>query len=247
MKRHASMIWLASLLVPSRLRSEWKEEWHAELEFIRRTRPSEAIRFARGAFRDAAWLRRNSGFGPMDSPASCLAVLAGIFAVAAFVAFGFAGPRTLLSRIRIPLAYALLLQIGPAIVVLPSCARIALGDPLRRRAAAHLVLKLGLLVPLVFCTALIASWLIVPSGFGLVCMVGYLLAFRWALDDHRRRCPVCLYHLSMPTPLGNSSRVLLDWYGTELICTRGHGMLYVSEVPYTSWGANRWLGLGRIE
>jgi hypothetical protein len=245
---HRAILRLASLIVPAHVRQDWLEEWRAELHYIAHNRPSEATAFLSGVVSDAVWLRRNTDFNlkPFDSPASCIFLLAAGAVIAAISALGLPGPRSLLSNIRIPLAYAILFQVGPALLVLPSVARLAL-DRLQPAAAAHLLLKIALVIPLVFCGALTASWLIVPSGFGHVGMVGYVLAFRWAIEDHRRRCPVCLHRLSMPTTLGNSSRVLLDWYGTELVCTRGHGMLYMSEVPATSWGANQWQGLGNAK
>jgi hypothetical protein len=65
---NARLIWGASLLVPVRKRSEWLQEWHAELWYILRECFSKAhddrrsiretIAFSLGAYRDALWLQK---------------------------------------------------------------------------------------------------------------------------------------------------------------------------------------------
>jgi hypothetical protein len=65
-------------------------------------------------------------------------------------------------------------------------------------------------------------------------------AFRWALIDQRRRCPVCLRVLGSPSGIGWASQVLLDLYGTEFICGQGHGLMQVPEIPSSS-SSQRWL------
>ena len=37
--------------------------------------------------------------------------------------------------------------------------------------------------------------------------------------------------------------MLLAWYGTELICVKGHGLLHVPEIPTSSYSRQRWLRL----
>jgi hypothetical protein len=74
-------------------------------------------------------------------------------------------------------------------------------------------------------------------------MAGDVFAFRWALMDQRRRCPVCLEALTNPVRIGQASRTLLAWYGTELICSKGHGVLHVPEIPTSCYGTQRWLSL----
>jgi hypothetical protein len=46
---HRSILWLLSLIVPLHSRQDWHDEWRAELYFIARTRPSEALAFLSGA------------------------------------------------------------------------------------------------------------------------------------------------------------------------------------------------------
>ena len=50
--------------------------------------------------------------------------------------------------------------------------------------------------------------------------------------------------LANPVRIGESSRILLAWHGTELMCLRGHGMLYVPEWPAIWSRRQRWLDLG---
>ena len=71
-------------------------------------------------------------------------------------------------------------------------------------------------------------------------IVSSVVAMRWALADQRRRCPVCLRVLSNPTRIGGPSHVFLEWYGTELICVQGHGLLYVPEIPTSCYSTQRW-------
>jgi hypothetical protein len=77
-----------------------------------------------------------------------------------------------------------------------------------------------------------------------IAFFGSLLGVRWMVADQRRRCPVCLRLLVNPVRIGETSRILLEWHGTELMCLRGHGMLYVPEWPAIWSGRQRWMGLG---
>lgn len=77
-----------------------------------------------------------------------------------------------------------------------------------------------------------------------IAVVGSLFAVRWIHADQRKRCPVCLRLLANPVRIGESSRILLEWHGTELMCLRGHGLLYVPEWPAIWSGRQRWMSLG---
>jgi hypothetical protein len=74
-----------------------------------------------------------------------------------------------------------------------------------------------------------------------VASFGGLLAMRWVLADQRERCPVCLRLLANPVRIGESSRILLEWNGTELMCLKGHGLLHVSERPAIWFSGQRWV------
>ena len=71
-------------------------------------------------------------------------------------------------------------------------------------------------------------------------IVGTIVALRWALNDQRQRCPVCLRLLTGPTRIGGASQTFLEWYGTELMCAQGHGLLYVLEIPTSCYSTQRW-------
>jgi hypothetical protein len=74
-------------------------------------------------------------------------------------------------------------------------------------------------------------------------VISFVVAFRWALKDQRRRCPICLGRLTNPVRFGGPSQMFLDWYGTELVCAEGHGMMHVPEIPSSSYAAQRWVSL----
>jgi len=76
-----------------------------------------------------------------------------------------------------------------------------------------------------------------------VSFFGFLFAFRWALRDQRKRCPVCLRALTNPARVGQSSCNFLAWNGTELVCLGGHGLLHVPDIPTSWFSTQRWLYL----
>jgi hypothetical protein len=117
--------------------------------------------------------------------------------------------------------------------------RYAPAAPFRLLRWVFLALKMALVVPIALCGAG-ALGPIVPPLAGWVLFLGLFFGFRWALMDQRERCPVCLRLLSNPTCIGDPSQSFLGWYGTELLCSRGHGFLYIPGTS-TSWGgAQRW-------
>lgn len=99
------MVGLASLLVPSRRREEWRREWLAELHYAQ-THAGEArsLAFARGAFHDAIWHQRD--FWTMQralllaqSPWMCLAALSGMLVLIALASGGFRLTRLALQQL----------------------------------------------------------------------------------------------------------------------------------------------------
>jgi hypothetical protein len=159
---------------------------------------------------------------------------------------------------RVPVAiyiFAVLL----ALLALPATTSLPLGEypagsehiswTLRLRRWMFLGVKFSLLLPSIYFASLdlAYSFSVSPSGAQYIQIVASFLmalfSFRWALKDQRRRCPVCLSTLTNPARVGEPSRSFLGWNGTELICTDGHGLLHVPELP-TSWFATqRWLYL----
>ena len=102
--------------------------------------------------------------------------------------------------------------------------------------------KIVLLLSTVFWEVTLVSVGATPI-LGQALLPGYVLAFRWAVIDQRRRCPVCLHVLTNPVRIGESSHTFLAWYGTELICAKGHGVLHVPEIPMSRYRTQRWLDL----
>jgi hypothetical protein len=148
------------------------------------------------------------------------------------------------------LMFAYFVMLVAAVVILPTTTSLALGEypanrhspPLatRLRRWMFLAIKIALLIVIVVCGILdLAAITSTPiQAHGL--LVGFVLAFRWALSDQRKRCPVCLRLLSSPTRIGSTSQTFLEWYGTELICARGHGLLHVPEISTSCYGIQRW-------
>lgn len=243
----------AALLVPAPDRDEWFAEWSAELHYVHRG----ATRFCFGSFRDAIWIRRNCPrerqTPVFDSPLRCLLVLAALagLAIVLAVLFGNVGPALTLpgeDSFSVGLAEIYLLSL----VVLFTLNPFQLGGyPLNRYAPsvlirvrrwAFLAAKIILIVlAVLFFT--IAAMSIFP-GSACIMLFGWIVGFRWALTDQRQRCPVCLRLLSHPTEIGSPAQMLFGWFGTELLCARGHGFLYVPGT-ITSWsGSQRWHYLG---
>lgn len=114
----------------------------------------------------------------------------------------------------------------------------------RFRRWLFLCAKLALVVPIVIFGSVCLAPILGRTGLEAhAALVGHVLALRWVLTDQRRRCPVCLRLLSHPVRMGQASQTFLEWYGTELICTHGHGLLHVPEIPTISFRTQRWLAM----
>jgi hypothetical protein len=78
-------------------------------------------------------------------------------------------------------------------------------------------------------TVVVSGW--ADPGFAWLSMWWFLTAsillVWWAIRDQKRRCPVCCSRLVMPVTIGTYSSPMLEPVRTELICERGHGILYV--------------------
>jgi hypothetical protein len=157
-------------------------------------------------------------------------------------------------------AQALALCMVLALLALPVITAVSLGEyPMAREALRpQLILRRWLFLgaKFILVTVAVATWsCVIAFGAGsgdllaaighlvLVAFIPLLAGFRWVLQDQRRRCPVCMRRLSHPARVGQPSWSFLGWCGTEMMCSRGHGLLHIPELP-TSWlGAQRWLGL----
>ncbi len=167
--------------------------------------------------------------------------------------------ESLAEHVREPLStfwFALLL----ALLALPATTSLPLGEypdhsnevpwTTRVRRWAFLVVKFLLIVPIVYFAALDVAYSSSAMPVGSSEMVelfvgfwGLLFAFRWALRDQRKRCPVCLRTLTNPARVGQFSRNFLAWSGTELVCLSGHGLLHVPDIPTSWFSSQRWLYL----
>jgi len=194
--------------------------------------------------------RNNSAAGAqrwfnLESPVKCVMFLAGLTALSVLLAFSLPGEPTTEIRqdgyqdFRLACLYLGLLSLA----VLSSVRPLRLGAyPVNRYAPAapfrllrwvFLAVKMALVVAMAVCSAG-ALGAIIPPLAGWAMLLGLIFGFRWALMDQRERCPVCLRLLSNPTRIGDPSQSFLGWYGTELLCSRGHGFLYIPGTS-TSW------------
>lgn len=75
-------------------------------------------------------------------------------------------------------------------------------------------------------------------------ILGAMGVLFWSLADQRARCRVCLRLLCFPVRIGCPGCLLLDWSGTELLCSEGHGVLHVPLMA-ASWDqqADHWIAL----
>ncbi len=75
-------------------------------------------------------------------------------------------------------------------------------------------------------------------------ILGTMGVLFWALADQRARCRVCLRLLCFPVRVGCPGCLLLNWSGTELLCSEGHGLLHVPHLA-PSWDeeSERWISL----
>jgi hypothetical protein len=132
-----------------------------------------------------------------------------------------------------------------SLLLLTAFTPLALGEypanrRMRLRRWSFLGIKLALVLPIVFFGSLdlasLVSMEFQPHGM----LAGLILGLRWVLADQRRRCPVCLRLVANPIRIGRPSEIYLAWYGTEFICTHGHGLLYVPEIATSCYSAPRW-------
>ena len=139
-----------------------------------------------------------------------------------------------------------LLALMLAVLALPATTALALGDyPSGRgglRRWAFLMAKIVLIILASYFISLDLAHFF-PGVQIPVSIAALLFAFRWALRDQRKRCPVCLRVLTNPARVGQPSWNFLAWNGTELMCEAGHGLLHVPELATSWFSTQRWLYL----
>ncbi len=273
MRDPVAIVRYASWLVPEEQRAEWLAEWHAELWYIRRESRASLRQFCVGAFWDALWIRRSSitrcGWLRWTSPLTCL----GFLGLAAITLFSLALllPAPTGSELDQHPAASLLWQgqsdvsvFVPILILflwayvinmtLSSCGNApgrSDGIPGWRCFGFHgwkrmlfFVCKIALLLAVVFSAvvdlaAVLGFWVL-----GVSMVFGYTLAVYWALVDQRSRCPKCLRLLHEVREQGSLSRMFLEPCFTEFTCPKGHGALYVPQVPTASFRGRKWVAYG---
>jgi hypothetical protein len=252
--------------------AEWRAElWYASKKCGQELAPRLGGRwyitaFCLGSFKDALWLRRNAPPSEeratlhLESPRQCIAFLAALAALSMAITFLlWLGNRDLISLADL---YHQVLIAFPCFLVYPSpillaITSLSLGEfPAhsrlrawrgRLRRGTFFLGKVALVMLMVFCGLLIGAYNVLPSILMILLFFGmfggYPFALRWALNDQRGRCPVCLHLLTQPVSLGARSRCFLGLNGTGLMCPKGHGLLHLPESPTSWFGTQRWLGL----
>lgn len=241
----------ASILAPGDQRSEWLEEWRSELWYVSQPR---ATAFCLGAFQDALWLRLNQeDRGPdarsrLESPAACLTVLVAVAGASLVIA----------ALLPISRETALPPQMANGTLLFGSVAailvwKLLLPTPGIGRAPAPWIDRLRgwlfLTLKFVFVLQAVLHGLVLLVWVGLipVLVIGFrplsILAFRWVVLDQRRRCPICLRLLTPPVRIGSASSTFLEWYGTESMCARGHGLMQVHPTSSSCYPKRQWLRL----
>jgi len=252
--------------------AEWRSElWYASKECRRELVPRSGGRwqitaFCLGSFQDALWLRRNTPRWEeretlhMESPRQCIAFLAALAALGIVGAFllwlGNGDSLSAADLFHQSLTAFPLFLITPFPLLL-GITSLSLGEfPAHSRLGAwrgrlrrgvFLSCKVALVMLMVFCGVLILACNgvpFIPAQLQLIGLLwGYTSALRWALNDQRGRCPVCLHLLTQPVWVGERSRYFLELNCTGQMCPNGHGFLYVPESPTTWFRTQRWLCL----
>ncbi len=247
-----TLLRLAGHLVPPDAHPDWLRTWHAELwhnhhrRGLNRT-PGSTRALALGLIRDALWLRTEHWrLIAQGTAALCLAALSALVLGASLFALALSGSLPTLAldlaepTLRFLVASPLVLFVAFATASRrPSEPAASASNRLRRRlfftAKAVLLLLFAFLFSIDLCQPLHAAFPNTADVLQLLAFTLFALAgLRWAFTDQEQRCKQCLRTLSAPARVGRPSHNLLEWNGTELFCTRGHGLLSIPEIE-TSW------------
>jgi hypothetical protein len=246
---HTLLLRTAAQFVPEPHRAEWLREWTAELFYLPRgNTPESAIAFCFGAYRDALFLRSQAetqagwrDILPGVSPIACLAFLSAQAIAAALVMWWIPGVRE--SIWDHPLQAHAIIAAG-AILLSPLAPGARRLQRSKLQGWCFMAAKLSLLsVSAYFATFDIVPLISRAPMQPQLTFVLYFIAYRWAISDQNRRCPVCLRLLTNPVPIGHSAGTLLEWYGTEFVCAKGHGVLHEPEPLMASYCKRRWVSL----
>jgi hypothetical protein len=85
-----------------------------------------------------------------------------------------------------------------------------------------------------------------PMADGVALWLFLVLAIAplsWSIHDQQRRCRVCLRLLGIPIRIGAPGNILFNWPGTEMVCCKGHGVLYLPDSEAQWLEGDRWSNL----
>lgn len=85
-----------------------------------------------------------------------------------------------------------------------------------------------------------------PMANGLALWLFLILSIvplSWSIRDQQKRCRVCLGRLSIPIRIGAPGNILFNWPGTEMVCPKGHGVLYLPDSEAKWLEDDRWNNL----
>lgn len=74
-------------------------------------------------------------------------------------------------------------------------------------------------------------------------LISNIVALTWSLKDQRRRCRICMRLLTHEAYVGVPGYLFLDYWGTELVCSHGHGMLHMPQMDASWLEVNHWTEL----
>jgi len=140
---------------------------------------------------------------------------------------------------------AFLLILGMSGLILPVTTSLRLGYYPQNSGAWRWVFLASKLILIQLMVYSAVRWVAHENGADPGILLGSILALRWAIVDQRKRCPVCLRLVKNPVRVGRPSQTFLEWYGTEFMCAKGHGLLHVPEISTSCYSAQQWLRLDR--
>jgi len=70
-----------------------------------------------------------------------------------------------------------------------------------------------------------------------------MVSIAWSMHDQSRRCRMCLRRLGNEAFVGEPGYSLLEWWGTEMVCADGHGLLYIPELKASWQECEEWVKL----
>ncbi len=243
------LLYVASRLVPAQRRPDWLAEWRGELWAVSATRRPAVLHFVVGSFSDAWYLhchRTPNHRTIMQSPEACLAFLASAAVLSAII-FPYlvsGSSRATYANPNLVFANTIALSIG----LLNSVWSWEMAFPAGVRSTRHLCIRWYLFLAAKFGAVLAAAYQatyhLVVHGLPVpAVLVGCIAAFLWVQQEQRQRCPVCLHRLAHPVRVGTYAQTFLGWNGTEAICLKGHGALYVEYENASHTSRMEWVGM----